>query len=439
MATGYVSSKTARLYKSANSNSYHMVLIFGDEVDVTGATTNGRRPTDYRGRSGWLKTSQFHKDAALQVFFLDVGQGDAAFIITPGGKKILVDGGKDHRAIGFLIWYFRLDDPANSVDIDLMVLSHGDQDHLKGLIPIVQHPQINVQHIVHNGIATFGSGHDERSGDVVDDHLVTWHDSMDDLAGEDLTTDFTNWRNAVLAEGVNSYAVADSVTPFPDIGDASVSMEVLGPHYATLEDGSAALPWFDDHAHTINGHSIVFRLNHGDVRMLFSGDLNIEGSEYLLSLPGMRDRMASHILKSPHHGSHEYHAPFFEAVRPQITVVSSGDSPDHGHPRAAFLGAIGLAGRTDSPLLFSTEIAAAFVDAGEEIEELEGDLDGIDDFSTADSNVMARKLFKQSLPGIINVRSDGKKLYAARRVSAGYWWESYGPIAPAPYPSLFPA
>jgi len=32
---------------------------------------------------------------------------------------------------------------------------------------------------------------------------------------------------------------------------------------------------------------------------------------------------------------------------------------------------------------------------------------------------------------MINVRTDGQRLYAARRVSASYQWESYGPLVPA--------
>lgn len=439
MSTRYVKTKTARLYEGSTGEKYHMVLIFGDEVDVTGSTQSGRRKTTFRGRSGWLRTNQFHTKPALQVYFLDVGQGDAAFIVTPAGKNILVDGGKDHRAIGFLIWKYRLDDPANSVDIDMLVLSHADQDHIKGLIPIVQHPRIRVHEIIHNGMAMFASGYDHPSGDVVGDHLITWHDSMADLAGEDLATDFENWRNAVLDEGVDSYRAVDTTAGTLDVGDPALSIEILAPHYEILSDGSYALLWLDDHAHTINGHSVAFRIDYDEVSFLFSGDLNIQGSEYLLAQSGWKEKLQAHVLKSPHHGSHEYHAPFFEAVRPQISVVSSGDSPDYGHPRAEFLGAIGLVGRSKTPLIFSTEIAATFVDSGEELEVIDSDLDGIDDFSTAESNLVARKLFKQSLPGIINVRSDGKDIYAARRVSAGYWWEAYGPIKPQPFPTVLPA
>ena len=52
------------------------------------------------------------------MYFLDVGQGDAAFIVTPNNTKILVDGGLKRQALGFLIWKYRLDQPGNTVTID---------------------------------------------------------------------------------------------------------------------------------------------------------------------------------------------------------------------------------------------------------------------------------------------------------------------------------
>ena len=183
---------------------------------------------------------------------------------------------------------------------------------------------------------------------------------------------------------------------------------------------------------------MVSRLTFKDVSLMLSGDLNIEGSEHLLSIPQIASRLSSHIFKTPHHGSHEYSTKFFSEVRPQISVVSSGDVRDHGHPRAIFLAAIGRASRGTEPLLFSTEIAATFIESDED--ELDSDeLDTLEDldFSVSEHNITARKLFKQRLPGIINVRTDGHVLYTARRVNAGYWWESYGPMPAAPHPSIF--
>ena len=104
-----------------------------------------------------------------------------------------------------------------------------------------------------------------------------------------------------------------------------------------------------------------------------------------------------------------------------MSVISSGDDPDHGHPRASLLGAVGHASRSN-PLIFATEIAATFVEAGE-VAPAAG---------AAGPDAAARILFKRRLHGMINVRSDGHRLYAARRVNAGYWWESYGPIQAGP-------
>ena len=41
---------------------------------------------------------------------------------------------------------------------------------------------------------------------------------------------------------------------------------------------------------------------------------------------------------------------------------------------------------------------------------------------------MARRRFKKTLSGIINIRSDGQHIYCTRRVRASYQWELYGPI-----------
>lgn len=64
----------------------------------------------------------------------------------------------------------------------------------------------------------------------------------------------------------------------------------------------------------------------------------------------------------------------------------------------------------------------------EVIDDLSQDMDPDLMFSTTLLNTQARKRFKKALSGIINVRSNGRELYAARRVTAAYQWESYPPI-----------
>lgn len=165
MATKYINRKTSRLYKSNTSKSIKQVLIFGEQVKTVSPKTNGRIKVKYREKyEGFVNADHLSTNAELEIYFIDVGQADAAFVVTPNRKKILIDGGGNEQALGFLSWKYQLANP-NSEDlvIDLLVLSHADGDHLRGLIPILEHDKIKVIQIIHNGIGTF-KGMDEKSG-----------------------------------------------------------------------------------------------------------------------------------------------------------------------------------------------------------------------------------------------------------------------------------
>jgi competence protein ComEC len=429
MPNKFVTSKTAYLYNNATESDRSMILIYGDEVMTTGNVVNNRFPVTFRGRPGFMGANSLGDNAALEMYFIDVGQGDSTFIVTPARKKILIDGGFNRRALGFLAWKYQLDQPGASVDIDLLVLSHADGDHIDGLIPIIQHPKIHVKKVVHSGIATFKAGQFDTvlgSKDGSGDYITTRHTQLDQFTDQELSTTFAAWRNAIKAENAPqiAYEAVNLGTGQIDLSDPSVALEVIGPRLETVA-GQPAYRWFDnDAAHTINGHSVVLRLTHQNVQVLLSGDLNTDGEKHLLAGPGVQQKLSAHVFKAPHHGSHEFEPDFFAAVRPQVSVVSSGNAPDHGHPRAVFLGQIGKWSRSDLPLLFSTEIAASFVEF--DVPAAPGGA------NPADPDATLRNLFKRRLHGMINVRSDGTRLYAARRVAAGYWWESYGPIPAAP-------
>lgn len=428
MATRFINRKTSRLYDESDVNTIKQVLIFGEEVKTSGPEINGRIKATYRKKyEGFVKVDHLSTEASLEVYFIDVGQADATFIITPARKKILIDGGGNDQATGFLSWKYQLAD-ANSADlvIDLLVLSHADKDHIKGLIPILAHNKIKIKQIIHNGIGTF-TGMQEKSGDLSANKkfLTTYHSATTDLNGLTLTNTFKKWIDLIELKNI-SYQAVSHETGVLDIGDASIQLEILGPLIDRNQNNEPRLKWFKNHAHTINGHSLFFRLIYDDVQLMFSGDINIEGGKHILANPIIKSKLAAHVFKTPHHGSHEFHLPFLEAVRPQISVISSGDVPDHGHPRANFIGAIGLASRSKAPLVFSTEVAATFVDAHEI------DINNV----ASDEDLKKARLFKKRLHGMINVRTDGKNLYAMRRVNTGYWWESYGPIKRADFPSI---
>ena len=435
MATRYIKDRQDRFYfitKKGKRESFK--LIFGDEVKTStkpAPSGSGWQSVRYRERLGEIKKPKLGKKRSLEMYFLDVGQGDAAFIVTPNNTKILVDGGLRERALGFLIWKYRLDKPGRKLTIDHMFLSHADDDHVSGLVPLLNHPDITVRNIWHNGIGIYKDASFNKSlGRVSKGILKTRHSSLADLGTKKLSAGFRRWTQAVAASGTN-YNALDASAGVLDIGDPEITLEIISP----VLEADNTYRWFGNKSQTINGHSLTFRLGYGHVRSYFSGDLNAKGCRHILDKPYASLKLDAHIFKTPHHGSFDYYQPFLNAVAPMISVVSSGDSPDHGHPRACFLGALGLAGRGETPMIFSTEIAATFVDIGEKESSDENepkttaDINlGDIDFSKSDANAIARQRFKKVLSGIINVRSDGEDIYAARRVRAGYQWELYGPI-----------
>ncbi len=70
----------------------------------------------------------------LEVYFLDIGQGDAIYIRTPSGNDMLVDAGRSvsvlRRLSGVMPWQDR--------HIDVIVETHPDADHIGGFPPILE-------------------------------------------------------------------------------------------------------------------------------------------------------------------------------------------------------------------------------------------------------------------------------------------------------------
>ena len=78
----------------------------------------------------------------LDIYFVDVGQGDGTFIKTPRGKTIIVDGGgSETYDIGknTLLPYI-LD--RGYTKIDYVILSHFDTDHVKGAFTIMENLKV---------------------------------------------------------------------------------------------------------------------------------------------------------------------------------------------------------------------------------------------------------------------------------------------------------
>lgn len=227
MAKRYLKAGKAKLHMDDGES---MQLIYGDEVETVDATGENAK-VEFRGRLGTLPKTSMDTEAKLECYFLDVGQGDATLIVTPSRKKILIDGGKGvasgriGEAEQTLIWKYQLDEPGVSVTIDLVVLTHADEDHIGGLINLIMNDKIVVKKVIHSGIATYDQPKtDDHLGDRMDvggtDYLTTIHSTLDDLDRTNLSDVFTAWTTVLELEGVDYESVqAGDVV---DVGDPEI-------------------------------------------------------------------------------------------------------------------------------------------------------------------------------------------------------------------------
>jgi competence protein ComEC len=220
-------------------------------------------------------------DGKLHVSFLDVGQGDAIFIQTPRGQKVLVDGGPSPT---ILLAALGRQMPFWDRTIDLMVLTHPHDDHVSGLIPVLERYKVK----------TFLDGGQEHP-----------------------TPTYTHCLELVQEKGI-PYQLARAGMQIQL--DEGLQVKVLHPQGELLSGTDL----------DVNNNSIVLRLAYGQISFLLPGDVEEKAEAVLLS---SNEDLASTILKSPHHGSDTSLSPrFLEAVNPQLAVIQVGADNKFGHP-----------------------------------------------------------------------------------------------------------
>jgi competence protein ComEC len=224
-------------------------------------------------------------DGRLHVTFLDVGQGDAIFVVFPHGSTLLVDAGGLGFASAFDIGD-RVVAPAirhaGFRRLDRLVISHGDPDHAGGALAIVRdfHPKE-----IWEGIPV------PRSVP-----LTTLREAAQ-MQGAD-------WKNVAAGYGVT---------------EDDVHVEVRHP---------APPDW--ERQRVRNDDSLVLEVRWGDVSIWLTGDI---GREVEQTLTSAGPPAPLTVVKIPHHGSLSSSSmPFVEALRPQIAVASVGRSNHFGHP-----------------------------------------------------------------------------------------------------------
>lgn len=229
---------------------------------------------------GIVFISLFDSRKNLEVIFFDVGQGDSALIKTPYGQNILIDGGVDSSVLKGLgqnlSWYDR--------EIDLMILTHPHDDHVTGLIEVLD--RYEVKKILHTGV-------------------------------EHNAPNYLKWLEVIKSKEIK-IVIADKEQKI-NLGE-DCYLEIIYPDKSFLNKD----------VNNLNNTSIVARLIYKENSFLFTGDIEKETEERLAN---KNISLKADVLKVAHHGSDTSSMEYFlQRVNPSVTVISLGEDNDFGFP-----------------------------------------------------------------------------------------------------------
>ena len=214
------------------------------------------------------------------VYFIDVGQGDAALIITEDKKTILVDTGglrgnydTGERIILPFLRYLGIN------RLDVLALSHGHHDHAGGAAAVARSMPI-------------------------DCILLPREEPSQDVAA---LLNFVKNKSQIkqLATG-QQY----------NLGNCKIEI-IEAPLASSLEE-----------KHNENESSAIMKITDKDKSVVFTGDANEEEE-----IAAAAAYIKADVLKVSHHGSKTSSSyEFLQAVHPGVAVISVGADNKFGHP-----------------------------------------------------------------------------------------------------------
>lgn len=220
--------------------------------------------------------SKVPKDSELMISYMDVGQGDAAYIKV-NGNDILIDAGPRSNCKELLEQL----KAKNIDDFELVIATHPHEDHIGGMVDVFKEYEVKAFYspkITHT------------------------------------TKTYENLVKAVKDEGLKTKELKGGMVI--DLGEGA-KFEVFTPQKSEYEE--------------LNHYSPIMKLSFGDTSYLFTGDAEKLAEEEALAK--YKTSLDSDVIKFGHHGSSSSSSnAFIEAVSPKYGIISCAKDNKYGHP-----------------------------------------------------------------------------------------------------------
>lgn len=277
----------------------------------------GRRMKHYISISGVMGLVLFlllPRTHGMEIYMLDVGQGDCICVRTEDNQCFLFDGGSSSRQkVGEKVIRPFLEYQGIR-KIHGVFLSHEDADHYSGILELLEEEKIPIDNVFLPNIAA----------------LDTFCEKLQQ----------------------NSNVTIQRVQRGDRWQVGEVSLLCLHPPKTYQSED--------------NAQSACYLLRYGDFSMLFTGDVEGEGEALLLEELKRCGLGQVTVLKVAHHGSkYSTTEAFLKQLQPSVALISCGRKNSYGHPHPETLERLEDVG---SEILTTPEYGAITVEVGEEVE-----------------------------------------------------------------------
>lgn len=216
-------------------------------------------------------------DGAFSVHFIDIGQGDCTLIKTDKGN-MLIDAGEN----GYETTVLNYLEEHGITELEYFVATHPHSDHIGGAAEVIS--RITVKNVI-----------------------------MPKLSSSNTPT--TKTYENMLTAIKNSGSKVIAAKPDSEYSFGDVEFTVLSPF---------------NQDENLNNMSVTLKLTYGSHSFMLTGDAEKEVEKQLLD--NGYDLKAD-VYKLAHHGSTTSNSvEFFDAVNPEIAVISYGAGNSYGHP-----------------------------------------------------------------------------------------------------------
>ncbi len=252
----------------------------------------------------------------LKVSFLNVGQGDAIFIETPSGHRLLLDAGPSgaallHSLSKELYFWQR--------DFDFVLATHADKDHIGGFVDFFKY---------------------YKTKNVYEPRFLRAKESE---LYESLIFNLARLKNK------GSKTLKLKRGDLIDFGDGVYLLVLFPPETLNSKYN--------------NKSSLVAKLIYGKSSFLLSGDLPKKEEEILAYFD--RELLQSNVLKLGHHGSKTSSSFYFlNFVKPEYAVVSASKNNSYGHPHKEVVNRVQNIG---AKILYTWDGSIHFLSDGEKV------------------------------------------------------------------------